>query len=54
MPKITIDVPMPIRYVSRELLDQMELLRPFGKGNSRPLFAEKRAAGTESQNFWQE
>ena len=41
MPKITIDVPMPIRYVSRELLDQMELLRPFGKGNSRPLFAEK-------------
>ena len=40
-PKITIDVPMPISYVRRELLDQMELLKPFGKGNSRPLFAQK-------------
>jgi single-stranded-DNA-specific exonuclease len=40
-PKITIDVPMPVSYVSRELLDQMELLKPYGKGNSRPLFAEK-------------
>lgn len=40
-PKITIDVPMPISYVSRELLEQMELLKPFGKGNSRPLFAQK-------------
>ena len=42
IPKITIDVPMPIRYVSRELLEQMELLKPFGKGNPRPLFAEKK------------
>ena len=41
IPKITIDVPMPVCYVSRELLNQMELLKPFGKGNSRPLFAEK-------------
>ena len=41
IPKITIDVPMPISYVSRELLEQMELLKPFGKGNSRPLFAQK-------------
>ena len=40
-PKVTIDVPMPISYVRRELLDQMELLKPFGKGNSRPLFAQK-------------
>ena len=40
-PKVTIDVPMPISYVRRELLEQMELLKPFGKGNSRPLFAEK-------------
>ena len=39
--KITIDVAMPIRYVSRGLLDQMELLKPFGKGNAKPLFAQK-------------
>ena len=42
IPKITIDVPMPIHYVSRELLQEMELLKPFGKGNPRPLFAEKK------------
>ena len=40
-PKITIDVPMPISYVNRGLLEQMELLKPFGRGNGRPLFAEK-------------
>ena len=41
MPKITIDVPMPVSYVSRELVREFEKLRPFGKGNPRPLFAQK-------------
>ena len=39
--KVTIDVPMPISYIKRDLLRQMDLLKPFGKGNSRPLFAQK-------------
>ena len=41
VPKVTIDVPMPISYIKRDLLRQMDLLKPFGKGNSRPLFAQK-------------
>lgn len=40
-PKIVIDVPMPFSYVTDALVHQMELLEPFGKGNTRPLFAQK-------------
>lgn len=41
IPKITIDVPMPVSYVSKELIGQLELLEPFGKGNTKPVFAQK-------------
>lgn len=40
-PKITIDVPMPISYLSRELIEQLSVLEPFGKANTKPLFAQK-------------
>lgn len=39
--KVVIDVPMPIDYVSEELIRQLDLLEPFGKANQKPLFAEK-------------
>lgn len=41
IPKITIDVPMPVSYVSKELIQQLDLLEPFGKGNTKPVFAQK-------------
>lgn len=41
VPKITIDVPMPVSYVSKELIHQLDLLEPFGKGNTKPVFAQK-------------
>lgn len=40
-PKITIDVPMPVSYITKELVNQISLLEPFGKGNTKPLFAQK-------------
>lgn len=40
-PKLYIDVPMPIDYISFELIEQLELLEPFGKGNEKPVFAQK-------------
>ena len=43
-PKVTIDVPMPISYVRRELLEQMELLKPFGKGTA-VRFSRKKMSG---------
>ncbi len=41
MPKLYIDVPMPIDYIHFELIEQLDLLEPFGKGNEKPLFAQK-------------
>lgn len=40
-PKVVIDVPMPLSYVTRSLVEQISLLEPFGKGNTKPLFAQK-------------
>ena len=40
-PKLLIDVPMPIDYISKELIGQLELLEPFGKDNEKPVFADQ-------------
>lgn len=40
-PKIVIDVAMPISYITKELIEQISLLEPFGKGNVKPIFAQK-------------
>lgn len=40
-PKIVIDVAMPISYITKELVEQISLLEPFGKGNVKPIFAQK-------------
>lgn len=47
IPQIMIDVPMPISYLSKKLTEQLKVLEPFGKGNPKPLFAQKnlRAVG---------
>ncbi len=39
--KVLIDVPMPIDYITEELINGLDVLEPFGKGNEKPLFAEK-------------
>ena len=41
MPKISIDMQMPLGYISEQLIEQLEFLEPFGKGNSKPVFVEK-------------
>lgn len=40
-PKVVIDVPMPVSYITKELVEQISLLEPFGKGNTKPIFAQK-------------
>ena len=32
---------MPIGYVTEHLIEELSVLEPFGKGNEKPLFAEK-------------
>lgn len=41
VPRIWIDVPMPMSYVTEELVQELELLEPFGQGNEKPQFAQK-------------
>lgn len=40
-PVVWIDVPMPLNYVTYTLVEQLSVLEPFGKGNEKPVFADK-------------
>lgn len=41
IPKMWIDVPMPVSYANIRLVNQLRLLEPFGKGNEKPVFADR-------------
>ena len=41
IPKVRIDVPMPMDYVTKELVQEFSILAPFGKNNTKPVFADK-------------
>lgn len=40
-PKVSIDMTLPFSMISEEQIEELELLEPFGKDNTKPLFAEK-------------
>lgn len=39
--KVRIDVPMPMDYVTLDLVREFSILAPFGKDNTKPVFADK-------------
>lgn len=41
IPKIWIDVPMPIEYITEPFIGELGLLEPYGQGNEKPQFAQK-------------
>ena len=41
IPKVWIDVPMPLEYVSEGLVEELKQMEPYGQGNEKPLFAQK-------------
>lgn len=41
IPKVRIDVPLPMSYLSENLIKEIDGLAPFGKGNEKPVFAQK-------------
>ncbi|MCM1187024.1 MAG: single-stranded-DNA-specific exonuclease RecJ [Lachnoclostridium sp.] len=41
VPRVHIDVPMPLSYADAKLAEELSLLEPFGVENPKPLFAQK-------------
>ncbi len=41
IPRLWIDAAMPFEYVTGPLIQELELLEPFGQGNEKPQFAQK-------------
>lgn len=41
IPKIWIDIAMPLEHISETLVKELKLLEPFGQGNEKPQFAQK-------------
>lgn len=41
IPKINLDMQLPLDYINYNLIYDLEKLEPFGKGNNKPLFGEK-------------
>ena len=39
--KVSIDMRLPFSHITEALISELELLEPTGKGNAKPLFAEK-------------
>lgn len=39
--KVWIDMQLPIEYVTMNLMEELEVIKPWGKGNEKPVFAEK-------------
>ncbi len=41
VPKVHIDIALPLSYVSEDFIEELERLAPFGTGNQKPVFAQK-------------
>ena len=40
--KVSIDMRLPFPYINEELIHELKILEPFGKGTGKPLFAESK------------
>lgn len=49
IPKVRIDVPMTLDYVNMNLVREFSILAPFGKGNVKPIFADR---GIRIKRMW--
>lgn len=47
--KTMIDVIMPIDDLTQRFIEQIDLLEPFGKGNEKPVFAQKEVSASQAQ-----
>ena len=49
--KVSIDMRLPFPYITERLVNELELLEPFGKGNPKPLFAERNLRAVSPRIF---
>lgn len=47
--KTMIDVVMPIDFLSQGFIKQLDLLEPFGKGNEKPIFAQRNVSASRAE-----
>lgn len=47
--KVSIDMELPFSCVTEELVSELELLEPFGKGNTKPVFAARNVSVLEGR-----
>lgn len=52
--KVGIDIDLPLEYVSENLINELSLLEPFGKGNEKPVFADKNMAIAQAKRIGKE
>ena len=49
IPKVMIDVILPVDFLTQGFIKQLEILEPFGKGNERPVFAQSNVRATRAE-----
>ena len=49
VPKVLIDVILPVEFLTQGLIKQLEILEPFGKGNEKPVFAQRNVKGLRTE-----
>lgn len=41
IPKVYVDMELPIEYINNKIIDEIATLKPYGKGNPKPIFGAK-------------
>ena len=49
IPKVMIDVILPVDFLTQGFIKQLEILEPFGKGNEKPVFAQSNVRATRAE-----
>lgn len=49
VPKIMIDVILPVDFLTQNFIKQLDILEPFGKGNEKPVFAQSNVRATRAE-----
>jgi len=49
IPKVMIDVILPVDFLTQNFIKQLDILEPFGKGNEKPVFAQSNVRANRAE-----